>query len=369
MSTLSPFTALRRALTGPVGPVGPEGAPGPAGSPGVGVPHLALAWVPDADLDTEDGQFPPTRAHAQDAGWDLTTPYAIYIPTRGRVVVDTGWAIESGLPAGTVGMVRERSGHAAKYGLQVLGGVIDPGYTGTLKVILHNTGQRPVRFRTGDRIAQLVVHQAYTGEGTSVRGGAGLGSTGNSAQVQVPAPAQEDQEDYSGLDTMEDVVDHPAHYANHAVFSGEAWDYTQHTSFGTGNVFKYSWRAPRKGNMSQDLRKARWYATHTPNLARRSDISQTAVKELHNQLYAFTNKINAASCGEVVKYITALDQVDGMHTPYPVYIPTSMALLEQLAQLEAATACVMVADNSVLKTIAALDRAIILADRLAGVSK
>lgn len=72
-----------------------------------------------------------------------------------RVLVKTGIAIE--LPDGTWGNIRTRSGHAAKHGLNVLGGVIDEGYRGEVMVILANQGSDSYNLKKGERVAQLII--------------------------------------------------------------------------------------------------------------------------------------------------------------------------------------------------------------------
>jgi dUTP pyrophosphatase len=75
-----------------------------------------------------------------------------------------------------------------KHGLDTLAGVIDPDYTGEIKVVLQNLdGAQPFVIRPGYRIAQLILEN-YTvtevveipGECTALteRGAAGFGSTG-----------------------------------------------------------------------------------------------------------------------------------------------------------------------------------------------
>lgn len=55
-----------------------------------------------------------------------------------------------------------------------------------------------------------------------------------------------------------DPVNHPAHYTSHP--SGvECIQITEHMNFNLGNAMKYIWRAGEKGNIVQDLEKARWY--------------------------------------------------------------------------------------------------------------
>ena len=67
-------------------------------------------------------------------------------------------------------------------------GVIDPDYRGELKIIVHNLGAQPYWIEHGDRIAQLIlvpIPSPMVSEAefdlrhlTSLRGEAGLGSTG-----------------------------------------------------------------------------------------------------------------------------------------------------------------------------------------------
>lgn len=56
----------------------------------------------------------------------------------------------------------------------------------------------------------------------------------------------------------DDPVNHPKHYTQHP--SGvECITVTEHMNFNLGNAVKYIWRAGDKGNLIQDLEKARWY--------------------------------------------------------------------------------------------------------------
>ena len=84
-------------------------------------------------------------------------------------------------------MICPRSGLAHKHGLTVLNapGIIDAGYTGEIKVNLHNTDSRPQHVDAGDRIAQLVITPTPDAHlvqvdtlGTTERGENGHGSTG-----------------------------------------------------------------------------------------------------------------------------------------------------------------------------------------------
>jgi dUTP pyrophosphatase len=131
----------------------------------------------------------PVRASADAAGYDLfSTDSYVVLPGR-RCVVSTGISVQ--LPPGTYGRIAPRSGLAVKHGLDTLAGVIDPDYTGEVKVVLQNTDLvQPFVIRPGYRIAQLILEN-YTvvdvveiaSENTGLvdpatRGSAGFGSTG-----------------------------------------------------------------------------------------------------------------------------------------------------------------------------------------------
>jgi dUTP pyrophosphatase len=81
----------------------------------------------------------------------------VSIPPLGRALIPTGFAVA--LPQGYEAQVRPRSGLALRSGLTILNapGTIDADYRDEVKVLLVNLGDRPVRIRRGDRIAQFVV--------------------------------------------------------------------------------------------------------------------------------------------------------------------------------------------------------------------
>jgi Protein of unknwon function (DUF3310) len=57
---------------------------------------------------------------------------------------------------------------------------------------------------------------------------------------------------------MFDPVTGPKHYTTHP--SGvECITVTEHMNFCLGNAVKYIWRAGEKGDIIEDLKKARWY--------------------------------------------------------------------------------------------------------------
>ena len=140
-----------------------------------------------------NGEKKPLKAHADDAAFDLeaSNEQPIMIPCGETRVVPTGLKIA--LPTQTCALVLSRSGLAANQGIIVANspGLIDPGYTGEIKVILYNTGNAPYYVHKGVRIAQLLfmplpsvvfvpLGEAMYAEATQTveRGEDGLGSTG-----------------------------------------------------------------------------------------------------------------------------------------------------------------------------------------------
>ena len=140
----------------------------------------------------------PTRAHDTDAGIDLKSPDRYTVKgvdvvggtnegavwgtiEVGKQVVDTGVHVQ--LPKGTVGMIKAKSSLYSK-GIYCEG-VIDEGYTGSIKVVLYNHTPKDFEIRKGDKIAQLVILPCLTPELKIVdsleeteRGDGGFGSTG-----------------------------------------------------------------------------------------------------------------------------------------------------------------------------------------------
>jgi dUTP pyrophosphatase len=105
-----------------------------------------------------DDAIVPVPAYEGDAGLDLAACDRIEIRPGERALVSTGLAVA--IPEGFAGFVQPRSGLAAEHGITVLNtpGLIDPGYRGEVRVILHNADARtPFVVEPGMRIAQLVV--------------------------------------------------------------------------------------------------------------------------------------------------------------------------------------------------------------------
>ena len=146
----------------------------------------------------------PSKAHDDDAGYDLRSKEDITLTPMSVTLVHTGVHIcmhpkidrSMGLDIVQYHMladVRSRSGLALKQGLFVLNspGTIDQSYKGEICVIMFNTKQEPYQIKRGDRIAQLVfLYQPITHlisvdkeefeslDTDSDRGSGGFGSTG-----------------------------------------------------------------------------------------------------------------------------------------------------------------------------------------------
>ena len=125
----------------------------------------------------------PTRAHADDAGLDLYSRENRVIYPHSSATFDTGVHVE--IPRGYVGMIKSKSGLNVKYGL-TSEGVLDCGYTGSIRVKLYNHSSEAYTVAAGDKINQLVIMPIIAPElelvkvfGTETeRGDNGFGSTG-----------------------------------------------------------------------------------------------------------------------------------------------------------------------------------------------
>lgn len=131
-----------------------------------------------------DGGTLPTRAHREDAGFDLYSPVDVIL-NHTTNIIKLGVCVE--IPKGYVGFIMGRSS-LNKHGVACLTGVIDSGYTGEIAVILNPVDDIRIitRIKKGSRIAQLVVAKladiddavAVDSLEDSERGANGFGSTG-----------------------------------------------------------------------------------------------------------------------------------------------------------------------------------------------
>lgn len=131
-----------------------------------------------------EGGTLPTRAHREDAGFDLYSPVDVIL-NHTTNIIKLGVCVE--IPKGYVGFIMGRSS-LNKHGVACLTGVIDSGYTGEIAVILNPVDDIRIitRIKKGSRIAQLVVTKlADIDDAVAVdklddteRGANGFGSTG-----------------------------------------------------------------------------------------------------------------------------------------------------------------------------------------------
>jgi dUTP pyrophosphatase len=136
-------------------------------------------------VQCENGVEAPARASTGAAGYDLKAyvQETVTIRPGHRACIPTG--IRMSIPFGKYGRVAPRSGLAVRNGIDVMAGVIDSDYRGTIGVVLVNLGDQNFAVQNGDRIAQIIIEtcddvsfvQSVDLDSTC-RGAAGYGSTG-----------------------------------------------------------------------------------------------------------------------------------------------------------------------------------------------
>ena len=133
-------------------------------------------------IKLDPGAYMPERAHDTDAGYDLRTPERVVLHPRSSVVVDTG--VHIWLPEGKCAVVISKSGLNVNEGITSTG-LIDEGFSGTLKIKLYNHSDQPHAFEAGDKVSQFMITDYYGYDlelvddlPNSDRGAAGYGSTG-----------------------------------------------------------------------------------------------------------------------------------------------------------------------------------------------
>ena len=128
----------------------------------------------------------PTKAHADDAAFDLRSRVDMTVPVNKSTLVPTGVFIE--LPVNYEAQVRPRSGLALKHNITLTNspGTIDAGYRGEVGIIMFNAGTKPFPVKRGDRIAQMVICRlpevSLTAAGSLSESGRGTGGFGSSGK-------------------------------------------------------------------------------------------------------------------------------------------------------------------------------------------
>ncbi len=138
----------------------------------------------------DDRAVPPTKAHNEDAGFDLASLDGVVLPPGVITTVNTGISVS--IPAGHVGLLVARSS-LQKKSLMLANsmGIIDSGYLGPIIAKVYNFGEHTQGLAAGERFVQLLVvpiaidqnmyedlGSVEAWESQSIRGTGGFGSTG-----------------------------------------------------------------------------------------------------------------------------------------------------------------------------------------------
>ena len=157
----------------------------------VAEPNSRTTWKRDPHAlyihPLQEGVAVPNRGTPESVGLDFQSAHDHTIPAGDKATIGTGLAIT--IPKGVYGRIAPRSGLAAKHMIDIGAGVIDPDYTGEVKVVIFNHSSNDFIIKKGDKIAQLILERVSILEPiicvqkphTSERGGQGFGSTDKGA--------------------------------------------------------------------------------------------------------------------------------------------------------------------------------------------
>ena len=127
----------------------------------------------------------PSKQHELDIGYDIYSSSENELIPRKVTFIETGISLQ--LPAGCGGFILPRSGLASKYSITAINspGLIDPGYTGEIKIPLINHSDEVYNMKKNERFAQLVLINVNNVNfkiveklDESIRSDKGFGSTG-----------------------------------------------------------------------------------------------------------------------------------------------------------------------------------------------
>lgn len=155
--------------------------------------------------------IPPTRSTERSVGYDLYSLNAVTIGPNEVASIDTGVGVTP--PSGTFAKIETKSSYAIKnmnvegvvieetdQKRAVLGGIIDPDYTGRIIVLLRNARNESFKVEAKSKVAQLIfyVYDTPDGEETTElevtkRGAGGFGSTGS---THVDSKKKSNESDY-----------------------------------------------------------------------------------------------------------------------------------------------------------------------------
>ena len=127
----------------------------------------------------------PSKQHELDIGYDIFSSNKFELLPKKVTFIETGISIQ--LPIGCGGFILPRSGLASKHSITSINspGLIDPGYTGEIKVPLINHSDEIYNMKNNERFAQLVLINVNNVNfkiveklDESIRSNKGFGSTG-----------------------------------------------------------------------------------------------------------------------------------------------------------------------------------------------
>jgi dUTP pyrophosphatase len=101
----------------------------------------------------------PSKTNPNDAGYDIFAFEEVSIEPNDIKLVKTMIALD--FPNDIYARVAPRSGLALRHGINVLGGVIDSGYVGSVDVILINHGKSAFKVEKHARIAQIIFTKIF----------------------------------------------------------------------------------------------------------------------------------------------------------------------------------------------------------------
>ena len=127
----------------------------------------------------------PRKQHELDIGYDIYSDKEIILIPGVVTFASTGICLQ--LPKGCGGFILPRSGLASKHSITSINspGLIDPGYTGEIKIPLINHSSETYTISKAERFAQLVLINVENYQfnlvdklDESIRSDKGFGSTG-----------------------------------------------------------------------------------------------------------------------------------------------------------------------------------------------
>jgi dUTP pyrophosphatase len=116
-------------------------------------------------VKVDEGGIVPTKAHDDDAAYDLYTPIDFSLDMHDKTSIDL--KVHMVIPSGYCGEIISKSGLSDKYGITCVG-LVDAGYTGSIKAMMYrddpncrgkNFGPSYTRyhFKKGDKITQIKI--------------------------------------------------------------------------------------------------------------------------------------------------------------------------------------------------------------------